>query len=367
MDMNGFLLRKALSTVGYFGGVVLLSFCLSFTAWAGEASCTGIAGQKIRWVVPNSVGGGYDTYSRLIAPFYGKALGVDIFVENIKGAGGIVGSRTIKESKPDGLTIGILNGSGLMVANLAGDENAPSLTKDFTILGRIARSRHVWATGASSPFLTIEDVFKEAEKRPILFATQDLGSTSFISGIVGSHLLAMKHEIVPGYRGSGAGILAALRGEVDLVSYTFDSILDQIEKGDIRPLLQITGERISPHPSLNNVPLIGGEKGWAVRRAKKRGAEPKEAAGEAKALSALIGAGRLIAAPPGLPKDLSTCMENSLYETLSKADFQAAAAKAKRSLDLARGETARNDLQAVTRGMSKFGHVIKEAIRKIRE
>ena len=367
MIRNKFSLVDYFNGIGFLGAVVLLILGGSFPSWADQAPCPGVAGKTVRWIVPNAVGGGYDTYSRLIAPCYGKALGADVIVENIKGAGGIVGSKAIVDSKPDGLTIGILNGSGLMVANLAGDENAPSPANDFTVLGRVVRNRHIWATGGPSPFKTIEDVLKEAEKRPIVFATRDVGSVSFVSITVGSYLLGVDHEIVPGYSGSRAGVLAALRGDVDLVSYTFESILDQIEKGDVRPLLQMTGERISPHPSLTDVPLLGGDKGLAVRQAKERGGDAKKVAAEAKALSALIGAGRLIAAPPGLQRDLSTCMENSLHETLTQPEFLAAAAKANRSLDIARGETARNDLMAVTRGMEKFGHVIKEAIRKIRE
>ena len=364
-----FLRRTFLKGLGGTVGGSLLSILSPlgrFPLFAENSPCPKVAGKKIRWVVPHSSGGGYDTISRIIAPFYKRALGTEIFVENITGAGGIVGAKTISEAKPDGLTIGILNGSGLMALALAGDKNAPNPEKDFTILGRVARSRHVWLTGKHSPFQTIEDVLKEAEKRPMVFGIRDVGSVNFISITITSNFLGINSEVIAGYSGSRQGTLAALRGDVDIVSYNFESILAQIENGDVRPLLQISDEQISSHSSLVSVPLLGGETGLAALRAAELGRDKKEAIKGAKALSKLIGAGRLIVAPLGLDKDLSACLERELIETLNAQDFKAAAAKANRSLDIARADTAKSDLKVVTQTMNKFAPILQEAIKKAR-
>jgi len=366
MHKNIFSRRAFLKGLGAAGGAILLSPLRSFPVLAEKPPCPEVAGRKIRWIVPNSVGGGYDTYSRMIEPFYERALGADIFVENRPGAGGILGAKIISEAKPDGLTIGILNGSGLMAVALAGDKNVPNPEKDFTILGRIARSRHVWVTGRKSPFRTIEDVLRESEKRPIVFGTGDVGNVGFISAIFTSDFLGIDPAVIAGYSGSRKGVLAALRGDVDLVSYNFESILNQIENGDVRPLMQISYEPISSHPSLAGVPLLGSQKGMAARHASDSGRDVNEAVTDTRALSKLIGVGRLIVAPPGLDKTLSICMERVLNETLTAEDFKAAAAKAHRSLDIADGKTSREDLRVVTQAMSKFVPLIQEAIKKIR-
>lgn len=364
---NSFSRRAFIKSLGAASGSILFRPLLSFSVPAEKAPCTEVAGKRIRWIVPHATGGGYDVYSRIIAPYFGKALGTEIFVDNITGAGGIVGAKTISGAEPDGLTIGILNGSGLMVAALAEEKGVPSPEKDFTVLGRIARTRHIWATGKDSPFRTIEDILKASEKRSIVFGTRDVGSISFVSITVTSHLLGIHPEVVAGYSGSRKGVLAALRGDVDVVSYNFESVLDQIENGDIRPLLQISDEPISPHASLFRVPLLGGEKGLAARRAPMLGRNIENAVTDTSALARLIGAGRLIVAPPGMRSSLHRCLEKVLHKTLNSPDLLEAAARADRSLDIARGDTARRDLRVVTQAMGKFAPLIRNAIKEIRK
>ena len=103
----------------------------------------------------------------------------------------------------------------------------------------------------------------------------------------------------PGFPGSGSTVLAAFRGEIDLVSHTFQSILSSIEAGDLKPLLQIGTERISPHKSLEGVPLLGGAGGVAAIRAAARGEDIHQARRDAQAVIDLLGAGVLAAAPLG--------------------------------------------------------------------
>jgi tripartite-type tricarboxylate transporter receptor subunit TctC len=211
-------------------------------------------GRTLRWIVPSAPGGGFDTYSRLIEPFYERALGAEIVVENRSGAGGIVGTTAIRQSAPDGGTVGILNGPGLMVAALSGETKVPNPATDFTILARVARSEHVWVAGAGSGLDSIAEVFAEAEKRPILIGVREVGGTAFLNIAVTTSLLGFDRRIVAGFRGNREATMAAVRGDVDLVVYTFESIRDRIQSGDLRPLLQVSDEPISADPLLEGVP-----------------------------------------------------------------------------------------------------------------
>ncbi len=325
------------------------------------------SGKTVRWIIPNAPGGGYDMYSRLIEPFYEAALGAQVVLDNLPGAGGIVGAKTLQEASPDGLTVGILSVPGLLVAALTGATTAPNPAKDFTILARIARSRQIWATGSRSSFQSIGDVLKTAEKRPLVFGLAEVGRNSFVNIAVTSFLLGLDVEFVVGFAGNRAAGLAATRGDVDLVAYNFESILDQIEAGDLRPLLQISTDLISPHPSLKGVPLLGGDKGLAARRAGELGKDVEEAKEDANALAGLIGAGIVIAAPLGLEESLFRCLEQMLYKTLTDPAFEKAAAVANRSLDVARSSVAHSEIQATAKRVEKFLPIVQEAIRKVRE
>jgi tripartite-type tricarboxylate transporter receptor subunit TctC len=358
--------RKFLQSVGALSGALLLRPWSALPTLADHGPCPEMTGKVVRWIVPFSPGGGYDIYSRLIEPFYEQKIGAEIVIENVSGAGGIVGAITLQQAHPDGLTQGILNAPGLMVAALTGETESPNPATDFTLLGRVVRDQLVWVTGSTSPLQTMEAVLAEAEKRSILFGISEIGSTNFVGIAVASFLLGIDVEYLAGFPGSRETSLAVVRGEVDLASFTFESILDLIEAGDLRPVLQVSSEPISSHPSLEGVPLLGGEDGLVARRAPRLNRDVEEARADAGALVNLLGAGRVIAAPFRLEEKLFRCVEQGLHEALTDPEFEAAAATAKRSLDVARAEETLAELQAAAERAGKFLPIIQQAIQKVR-
>ena len=77
----------------------------------------------ITFIVPYTPGGGFDTYVRLVAPFFQKYIpGSTVIVENKTGAGGVIGTNEIFLAKPDGLTIGIVNVPGMVFNQVGGSE-----------------------------------------------------------------------------------------------------------------------------------------------------------------------------------------------------------------------------------------------------
>lgn len=332
-----------------------------------STACGRLDGRRIEWTVPFSPGGGYDTYSRIIAAHLSRELSADIVVRNMPGAGGIIGARSIRDAVPDGSSLGILNGPGMLIASMVGDTAVPDPLDDFTILGRVSRSRHVWATGGGSPHHTIEELLKATGKRQLLFAIDKVGTASFTCAALGCSVLQADVSFLAGFPGSRQTSLAAMRGDADLVSQTFESIADRIKAGDLRPLLQISASPISDDPALAGVPTLGGSEGFAARRAAGRGLAPREAAADAEAIASLIGAGRLVVAPPGLPAELSLCLESALGRVFEDGDFVEAAARAGRSLDTADAEATRAGLISVKNRSSKFLPVLKRAVEAARQ
>jgi len=352
------------------GTLLLVALCALAGAAHGQedAGCRArFAGRTLRWIVPSAPGGGFDSYSRLIEPAYERALGVQIVVENHAGAGGVVGAQILRDAAPDGGTLGIVNGPGLLVAALAGQEHAPNPATDFDVLGRVARSQHVWATGAKSDLTSIDDVFAAAAKRPVIFGVREAGGTAFVDIAVASALLGVDRRIVAGFRGNRDASLAAIRGEVDLVAYTFSSIRDRIAAGDLRPLLQISTEPIAADPLLQGVPLLGGPGGVAARRAEQLGRDVAEAVADAGALDAVIGAGRLVIVPRNLEPAVFGCLESALAAALTDPELRAAAAAAHRPLDVARAAAAKAELEVAGARSNRFLPIVRAALEEIRK
>ena len=85
-----------------FVSLVLASFVSLSPALAQD-----YPNRVITLVSPFPPGGPSDTTARMIVGPMSKALGQQIIVENITGAGGTIGSNRVAKARPDGYTLGV--------------------------------------------------------------------------------------------------------------------------------------------------------------------------------------------------------------------------------------------------------------------
>src|SRR5262249_59401883 len=105
--------------------LVGLAFCLSvLPASAQDAEKAFFAGKTVRIAVGSATGGGYDIYSRLIAPYLGKVLNATVIIENQPGAGGLISLNRLYVTEPHGLTLPLANGPSPAFAHLTDQQGA---------------------------------------------------------------------------------------------------------------------------------------------------------------------------------------------------------------------------------------------------
>src|SRR5215467_11992112 len=135
-------------------------------AWAVAASlafaCTALAqsypSRPVRVIVPYPPGDAADILSRLIGPKVSDRLGQQMVVENRPGASGQIGMEFLKNSAPDGYTIGVGQGGNLVVAPHTYKKIPYDPLKDLVPIAGKARS---YLTLKSKPKM---HVMKAAEK-----------------------------------------------------------------------------------------------------------------------------------------------------------------------------------------------------------
>src|SRR3984893_11946079 len=88
-----------------FAAIVLATFSLGCFALTPATAQTWPQ-KPIRVIVPFPAGGGTDVVARMVADHLSKLLIQPIFVENRSGANGAVGLAALKQSDPDGYTLG---------------------------------------------------------------------------------------------------------------------------------------------------------------------------------------------------------------------------------------------------------------------
>lgn len=344
----------------------VLEVLLSVTQIAG-ADCSTLQDSAIRWIVPTRPGGGYDAYSRLLQPFMERELGAQIVIENRAEAGGIVAALTIRDASPDGKTLGIINASGLLTANMLAENPAPHPAEDFSVLGRVISNHFVMFTGRDSGIADVEDLLSTAQERPVLVAIRDVGSAGFAALPITASLIGMDYTVVTGYVGNSDRALAAIRGEVDVVMHNFDSARRFVDSGELVPLLQLTWQMADAHASLKNVPMLAGKDGLAVRRAGHVGKTPAQAETEARALANIIGAGRLLVAPPNLSTSMTGCLRRAVDTVMAKPELLTAARRAGLSVAPADAAAALEDLGVGAAALVQFAPLVRAAVQSARQ
>src|ERR1041385_5961060 len=141
--------------------VVLASLAVCWTVSvspgrAQDAEKTFYAGKTVRMIVGSGVGGVYDVFSRLIAPYLAKTLGATVIVENQPGAGGLVALNKLYIAPPDGLQISLSQGTMAGIAQLSGDQAARFDLTKFTYLATVGAPPGLWLVAPESPIREVK-------------------------------------------------------------------------------------------------------------------------------------------------------------------------------------------------------------------
>ncbi len=349
----------------WLAGFVLVAAAGGTANPAPAQSCDGMSGARVRWIVPHAAGGGHDAYARLIVPFWERQLDVEVTVENHPGAGGLVGVSMIRDARPDGLTLGLVSGSGLIVARLVGTDQTPDLLEDLSILGEVAPVRNVWLSGTDE-IRSLDDLLRISRSRPILFSLRDVGSPSLLDSLVVSDVFGIDAEIVAGYGGTASRLLALQRGEVDVMTVSIEAALPALESGRVRAILQIDRQPIEGYEVLRDVPWVGGESGVVDAVVAGRGGDVEAARSQVDALLAVMGAGRLIVAPRALPPALEACLERALAEVLADPELVRQAERAQLSWQPRTATQMAAELEALAEVTARFRPLVEAGVGEMR-
>lgn len=307
-----------------------LLVAVKVSAASGNAAAF-FRGKTITWIVPYKAGGGYDTYSRLIVPFLGKYTGATVVVENKPGAGGLIGFNLIAAAKPDGLTLGIINGVGAISSQIARERGRRFNVTKFSWIGRVTGETKAWVVRSSLKNLrSVRDFLRS--KKTYRWGATGPGASGYLEGLLLESALHRKFDIVTGFGGFVEIAAAMDRGEVDMSSDSIDSLLTAIHNGDERPLLVLGLEKdkfLPRVPTLTDDKILLGKDGFALLRA----------------YTSITDVARVVAAPPGLSSDRLAFLRAAFRKTLQDPELLAKAKGIRRPIDYLSGPRVLGDFR----------------------
>lgn len=213
--------------------------------------------RPIKLVVPFSPGGTSDVMGRLMADELGKILKQAVVVENVGGAGGIVGTERAIRLPADGYTL-IQSGVGQnAVAHGLDPKLKYNSMTDLIHLTQVHSGPNVLVVHPSLPFKTVKDVVDYAKKNP---GKLDYGFTHAASGHMAMELFKQTTGIfltgIP-YRGGGPLLNDLLAGTVPMIFINQDAALPHIKAGKIRPIAVSSLQRNPLYPDVPTVAESG--------------------------------------------------------------------------------------------------------------
>jgi len=198
------------------------------------AACDGFPARDVELVVPYSPGGGFDTWARMVAPYLQKNLPntVNVVVTNKSGAGGLVGVTEVYGSPADGYKIAITEPGVLVTQQIAGTTEVDPTR--LRAIGRFAVSPEVIfiAEENAHGWETIEDVQAYAESQPVIMSHGGVAAVNVVSmQALGLPYTGIFHE------GSSESVLSVVRGDGEIAVFTWTSMIEHIQAGDIKPVV----------------------------------------------------------------------------------------------------------------------------------
>jgi tripartite-type tricarboxylate transporter receptor subunit TctC len=309
------------------------------------------SGKTIRFIVGFAAGGGFDTYSRMIARHIGKHIPghPSTVVENMTGAGSLVAANYIyNRAEPDGLTIGNFIGP-LGLQHALGNKAAKFDSRKFEWLGVPTPDSGVCVLTRASGIKTVDDWFK-AKEAVKLGGTAPGSTTDDVPKLVHA-AIGLPIQMVEGYKGTARIRVAAEAGEIDGGCWAWESIkatwTKALEGGEVHPVLQTM---LESHPELKHVPL-------AINYAKT-----EEARELLKIVDGAYGlTARPYSVPPGMPRERLQLLQKAFMETTKDPELLAEAKKAKLEFKPVDGPT----IAKVFAGFYEIKPATKNKLREI--
>jgi tripartite-type tricarboxylate transporter receptor subunit TctC len=309
-------------------------------------------GKVVSVIVPYGAAGGYEYWAAALKPYLEKTLGVSrIDIVNRPGGGGLVGEDVLYAAKPDGLTIGEVNGGGSIFDQIV---NKPGVNFDmtkFSWIGSPDVETPLLAARSGSNYKSFADLWKlRGGTKKVVVLSAGYGGEDYVGAVMPLETFGIPYQVLLAYQGSSAAKAGLLRGDGDVANYGYSVFRPLIQTHSVVPLFLTT-----PQPSqvLPGIPT--------VMQLAQQYKLPQSSVHTLDVFVHTVTMGKDWAAPPGMPADRLAFLREAFRKATGDPGFLAAAKKAGR----VGGYTSPDDLERtitnVIKNKDKFTPFLKQS------
>ena len=205
--------------------------------------------KSVRIVVPVAAGGGVDVMARLLALKLSERWSQQFVAENRPGAAGIIGSKAVITSPPDGATL-LYTPSSLSLTVVVNKTPPYDVSKDFTPIVNVAISPYALVVHPSVPAKNLKEFIEYAKANPgkLNFGSAGVGSASHLAAELLKTRAGIQMTHVPN-KGMNPALIDLMAGQVQVLFASVPGMLS--EKSErIRPIAMAEKKRSALIPDM---------------------------------------------------------------------------------------------------------------------
>jgi tripartite-type tricarboxylate transporter receptor subunit TctC len=206
--------------------------------------------RPLSMIVPFAAGGGTDVLGRIIGKRLSEVIGQQVIIENVGGAGGMVGSARVVKAPPDGYQF-VLGSRADAINQTLYKNPLYNLATDLAPVVLIADQPTVLVARKDLPVGNLREfiAYAKANQGTMQFGSAGAGSTGHVDCALLNARMGVNIAHVP-YRGGGPAMQDLIAGRIDYFCTLSGTIVPQIEGGLVKPIAVLTGKRAPMLPNL---------------------------------------------------------------------------------------------------------------------
>jgi tripartite-type tricarboxylate transporter receptor subunit TctC len=213
-----------------------LALALAFAAALGASTAAQAQWKPdklVTLVVPYAPGGGTDAQSRAVARELQRIWGQPVIVDNTAGADGLIGTRKVIESKPDGYTLVVQLNSLTLLKHLPTFKGLDPVTQ-LVPVSAFASLPGVLVVNAKLPIKTVGDLTKYCKANPCSFGTTE--NVARLQAQMYKADTGIDNLVVVNYKGGGQLITDLVANNVNVAVMGLTAALPHYKSGALRIL-----------------------------------------------------------------------------------------------------------------------------------
>lgn len=204
-------------------------------------------------IVPFSAGGTADIFARMVGEHLNKVWRQPFMIENVGGAGSIVGVTRVARGAPDGYLIGLASTSALSInPSVYGAKLSYKPETDLMPIAQISTVPNVLVVNPDKiKARSVADLIAYLKANPdkVSFGSAGLGTSQHLAAELFKQMTGTEMRHVP-YRGSSQMVTDLLAGNIDLAFDNVPLLLPHAAAGKLALLATATPKRAAFDPNL---------------------------------------------------------------------------------------------------------------------